>query len=189
MSWKIIPNLLTTLRVILIVPILAALLMTQNQLAFYLFIIAGISDCLDGLLARRFQWTSRYGAIIDPLADKLLLMSSFITLGYLGHLPYWLVAVVIGRDIWIVCGAFAYHFMIDHPDFSPSHLSKYNTFFQLLLIGLLLFHLSNPNLLSPQVLQFFILIVFIMSILSFIDYTWIWGRRAWRIKVEQANNL
>ena len=68
MSWKIIPNLLTTLRILLLAPIIGALLMRQYQVALYLFVIAGVSDCLDGLLARRFHWTSRYGAIADPFS-------------------------------------------------------------------------------------------------------------------------
>lgn len=188
MSWKIIPNLLTTLRILLLVPIIGALLMHQYQLALYLFVIAGVSDCLDGLLARRFHWTSRYGAIADPLADKLLLMSSFITLGYLGYIPYWLVAVVIGRDIWIICGAFAYYFMIAQPDFAPSQLSKYNTFFQILLVGLLLFDLSF-HAISSQVFQFLIQLIFVTSLLSFVDYTWVWGRQAWFIKMKKVDNL
>ncbi len=183
-SWKIIPNLLTTLRIVLLIPIIGALLMDEYQAAFYLFIIAGLSDCLDGLLARRFQWTSRYGAIIDPLADKLLLMSSFIALGYLGHIPLWLISVVIGRDIWIICGAFAYHFIIGQPEFAPSQLSKYNTFFQLLLIGILLFNLSIFPLPS-SLLQILMVLVFTTSILSFVDYTWVWGRRAWSVKAEK----
>lgn len=184
MSWKIIPNLLTTLRIVLLPPIIGALLTDRYQLALYLFMIAGLSDCLDGLLARRFQWTSRYGAIIDPLADKLLLVCSFITLGYLGHIPVWLVSIVIGRDIWILCGAFAYHFIIGQPDFAPSQLSKYNTFFQLLLIGGLLFSLSVSPL-PLFLLQLLMLLVFMTSLLSFVDYTWVWGRRAWLIKVEK----
>jgi cardiolipin synthase (CMP-forming) len=181
MSWKIIPNILTTLRILLLVPIVCALLAAHYSAAFYLFMIAGLSDCFDGLLARRFQWTSRYGAIADPIADKLLLMSSFITLSYIGYLPIWLIGIVISRDIWILTGAIAYHFLIREPDFVPSQISKFNTFFQILLIGTLLFDLGIFKV--PLILfQPLLFIVAFMSILSLIDYSWIWGLRAWRIK-------
>lgn len=185
MYWKMIPNLLTTLRILLLIPIISALLNGRYLLAFSLFVLAGLSDCLDGFLARRFQWTSHYGAMIDPLADKLLLMSSFITLGYLGHIPHWLITIVIGRDIWILCGAMAYHFFIGEPEFAPTQLSKFNTFFQILLIGLLLLHLSLIPI-SAQILHMLMLLVLVMSILSFTDYTWVWGRRAWVIKGQKA---
>ena len=181
MYWKIIPNILTTLRILLLGPIVYALLATHYTTAFYLFFIAGLSDCFDGLLARRYQWTSRYGAIADPIADKLLLMSSFITLGFLGHLPGWLITSVISRDIWILCGAIAYHFLIGEPDFVPSKISKFNTFFQILLIGCILLDISFFKV-SPFLLQPLLFTVAVMSILSFIDYSWIWGWRAWRIK-------
>lgn len=181
MSWKNIPNILTTLRILLIGPIGYALLTTHYAIAFYLFIIAGLSDCFDGLLARRFNWTSRYGAIIDPIADKLLLMSSFIILGFLNSLPLWLIAIVIGRDIWILCGAVAYHLVIGEPDFAPSQISKFNTFFQILLIGIMLLNLGIFKI-PAFTIQPLIYTVAIMSILSFIDYSCVWGLRAWRIR-------
>lgn len=181
MSWKNIPNILTTLRILFIFPIAYALLTTHYAVAFYLFIFAGLSDCLDGLLARRFHWTSRYGAITDPIADKLLLMSSFIILGFLGYLPVWLIAIVIGRDIWILCGAIAYHLLIGEPDFAPSQISKLNTFFQILLIGMILFSLGLFKI-PAFTLQPLTFTIAIMSILSFIDYSWVWGLRAWRTR-------
>jgi cardiolipin synthase len=184
MYWKIIPNLLTTLRVFLIIPTINALIAEQYLLAFGLFMVAGLSDCLDGFLARRFHWTSHFGAITDPLADKLLLMSSFTALGLLGHIPYWLLFVVIGRDIWILCGATAYHFFVGEPEFTPSQISKFNTFFQILFIGLLLFNLSFSKV-PVQVLETLGFLIFTLSILSFIDYTWIWGYRAWQIKCKR----
>lgn len=182
MSWKMIPNLLTTLRILLLIPIIYALLAAKYNLAFYLFLIAALSDCFDGLLARRFQWTSRYGAMADPIADKLLLMSSFITLAFLGNIPIWLVVIVISRDIGILCGATAYHFLVEkEPRFAPTQLSKFNTFFQILLIGMILLNLTFFKL-PEELFQYLIFIVSTMSILSFIDYSVIWGRRAWQIK-------
>lgn len=166
---------------VLLIPIIIALITGSYTIAFYLFIVAGVSDCLDGLLARRFGWTSRYGAIVDPLADKLLLISTFITLGYLGQIPTWLVSIVIGRDVWIITGAFAYHFFVGQLEFNPSQLSKYNTFFQILLVVLTVSNLSVLKI-SPFLLQRLIELIAVFSLLSFLDYTWIWGYRTWQVK-------
>ena len=122
------PNLITCMRFILIGPILWALLTKCYPLAFYLFLIAGLSDGLDGLLARFFDWTTPLGALLDPLADKLLLMGSFIVLAYLQQIPVWLTIMVIGRDIWIMGGALLYRYWVGPLDYKPVWISKLNTF-------------------------------------------------------------
>ena len=76
--------------------------------ALVLFAVAGFSDALDGFLAKHYHWESRLGSILDPLADKLLLVASFATLTWLGLIPYWLLWLVLGRDVLIVAGALAY---------------------------------------------------------------------------------
>ncbi len=80
------------------------LLQGQTQMAFVLFVIAGISDGVDGFLAKRYGWTTELGAYLDPLADKLLIVSIFVALGVKGALPSWLVIAVVSRDILIVTG-------------------------------------------------------------------------------------
>ncbi len=96
------PNFITLVRVIL-VPVVFWLLITgQTEVAFVLFIIAGISDAIDGYLAKTFGWQTELGAYLDPLADKLLIVSIFLALGVDGKLPLWLVIAVVSRDILIV---------------------------------------------------------------------------------------
>lgn len=167
------PNLITCMRFILIGPILWALLTKCYPLAFYLFLIAGLSDGLDGLLARFFDWTTPLGALLDPLADKLLLMGSFIVLAYLQQIPVWLTIMVIGRDIWIMGGALLYRYWVGPLDYKPVWISKLNTFFQLILVSLIIIKLTFfplPMQLIPCVIE----AVFVTSLLSFIQYTWVW---------------
>lgn len=172
------PNCITCLRFVLVVPILMAIFDQNYVAAFYLFFAAGISDALDGLLARLFGWTSRFGAAADPLADKILLMSSFIALGCVHQIPAWLVILVVVRDIWIMCGGVAYRFIIGPFDFKPSGISKINTFLQILLVLLLLIHLSFVVL--PVVLfKAFMIAIALTSTVSLIHYTWVWGGKAY----------
>ena len=100
-----IPNLITAFRFLLVPPVVLSLLNDRFGTALILFFIAGFSDALDGYLAKRNNWTSRIGALMDPLADKLLLVSCFVTLGWLGWIPVWLVALVVLRDLVIIGGA------------------------------------------------------------------------------------
>ena len=94
-----IPNLITVFRFLLVPPLVWLLLNDRFGAALVVFGVAGFSDGLDGFLAKRFHWTSRIGALLDPLADKLLLIASFVTLGWLGWIPVWLVVLVCLRDV------------------------------------------------------------------------------------------
>jgi cardiolipin synthase (CMP-forming) len=174
---RYLPNFITCVRFVLIVPILWALLKKFYLLAFYLFLIAGLSDGLDGLLARFFGWTTPLGALLDPLADKLLLMGSFVVLAYLQQIPFCLMAFVIGRDIWIMGGALVYRYWVGPLDYKPVWISKLNTFFQLILVTLLIVKLAFFDLPDPLVRRV-IEAVFVTTLLSLIQYTWIWTRQA-----------
>ncbi|WP_010598159.1 CDP-alcohol phosphatidyltransferase family protein [Rickettsiella massiliensis] len=174
---RYLPNLVTCIRFILIGPILWALLKKYYPLAFYLFLVAGLSDGLDGFLARFFGWTSQFGALIDPLADKLLLMSSFMVLAYLKQIPFWLMILVIGRDTWIMGGALIYRYCVGPLNYKPVWISKLNTFLQLVLVTLLLIKLAFYPL-PERLIDRLIEAVFITSLLSFIQYTWVWARQA-----------
>ena len=110
LAW--IPNAITVSRMLLIAPILWLILDDRYPAALLLFIIAALSDGLDGLLAKRYGWHSRLGALLDPAADKLLLAGMFVTLTIVDQIPPWLTAAVIARDLVIVGGATAYHFII-----------------------------------------------------------------------------
>ena len=100
-----IPNIISILRILLVIPVIWLLLTDDFPSALWLFAIAGVSDALDGFLAKRYGWQSELGSLLDPLADKILLVSCYVVLGWLLLLPAWLVATVILRDVMIVVGA------------------------------------------------------------------------------------
>ena len=146
MNLRDLPNLITLLRILLVPPV--ALLLVEGYFgwALVLFAAAGISDGIDGYLARRFGWRSRLGAFLDPFADKLLMLVCYLSLGWLGELPIWLVGAVIGRDILIVAGAAFYHYLVEHMEIRPSRLSKLNTVLQILLVVVVLMALAGAPL-------------------------------------------
>lgn len=177
MKLSYIPNLITCIRLLLIGPVLYSLMHAHYLQAFILFMIAGLTDALDGLLARLFGWTSRFGAIADPLADKLLLMSSFLALYALNLIPIWLMVAIVGRDLWILLGVLSYRCLIGQFQVDPSTISKINTFLQIFLVLMLLLNLSVftiPSILLTTCNY----AVLITSVGSFIHYTWVWSIRA-----------
>jgi cardiolipin synthase len=133
-----IPNLITLGRVILVPVVLWLLITGRNDLAFFGFLAAGISDAVDGFIAKRFHLQTELGAYLDPLADKLLLVSIFVTLGAEGELPSWLVIAVVSRDILIVT-AIVLSWLMGRPVvIRPFAVSKANTLAQILLAGTVL---------------------------------------------------
>jgi cardiolipin synthase len=145
--------------------------------ALALFCIAGFSDGVDGYLAKRFDWHTRLGALLDPVADKLLIAGTFITLAYTQDIPLWLAAVVILRDVVIVVGATAYNFLVRPVEGEPTRVSKLNTALQLLF---LLFVLSRAGFGWPEEISITVLgaSVLITVVISGVDYVWSWSRRA-----------
>jgi cardiolipin synthase (CMP-forming) len=136
------PNLITLGR-LLSVPV-AIWLVLSNEIAaaFWLFIIAGLSDAVDGFLAKHFDQRSHLGALLDPAADKALLVSMYVTLGLSNHLPTWLVILVVFRDVLIV-GGFLLVTALGHPmRWEPLLVSKVNTALQIALIGVVLAELG-----------------------------------------------
>lgn len=119
-----IPNLITGLRILLVAPFLWLLLKEHYGAALVLFAVAGVSDALDGFLAKYYGWTSELGGILDPIADKLLLLGAILALGWLHELPGWLVMLVLVRDALIVGGAISYHLMIARFQAAPLMISK-----------------------------------------------------------------
>jgi cardiolipin synthase (CMP-forming) len=173
-----IPNLITVFRFLLVPPLVWLLLNDRFAAALAVFVVAGFSDALDGYLAKRFQWSSHVGALLDPLADKLLLIASFVALGWLGWIPLWLVALVCARDLVIVTGAISYHFLIEHLTADPSLISKLNTLAQILLV--LAVMVNHIYTLPALWMDVFIYSVFVSTLWSGLDYVWTWSRKAWR---------
>jgi cardiolipin synthase len=172
-----IPNLICVVRIILVVPIVWNLLSGDFVTALVLIFVAGFSDGLDGFVAKQFRWRTRLGGILDPLADKLLLVSVIMTLTYLGLTPVWLACVVIGRDLIIVTGGTVYNFLIGPVEPDPSLISKLNTGFQLLYMLLVIWHQAFE---WPENIS--ILVsgagVFVTSVISGMDYVMRWSRKA-----------
>ena len=133
-----IPNFITFGRVISVPVIFWLLVSEQPQLAFFVFLAAGISDAVDGYLAKTFNWQTELGAYLDPMADKLLLVSIYIALGVKAELPLWLVIAVVSRDVLIVMGVLL-AWLLDQPvAIRPLAVSKANTAAQITLAALVL---------------------------------------------------
>jgi len=171
------PNLISLLRMVLVIPVVYLMEQREFGLALILFAIAGISDGLDGYLAKRNNWASRLGSILDPLADKLLLVSAYLVLAWLGELPVWLVIAVLVRDVIIILGVVVYHYLIGQFEMVPSWISKLNTFFQIMLVLVIVFSLGVYTL--PAILiDALVIVVIVTTLTSGIDYIWVWARRA-----------
>jgi cardiolipin synthase len=178
---KSLPNIISVLRILLVIPTVYFLYTEQYAYALLLFLIAGLSDGLDGYLARKFGWITRLGSFLDPMGDKLLMTACYFMLGYLAHLPVWLVALVIGRDVVIVLGALAYRVLVQDITMQPLLISKINTACQIFLVLLMIYDLSNipgaahvPAWASLSMIY----VVAVTTILSGISYIFIWAQRA-----------
>ncbi len=175
-----IPNLISIIRILLVIPVVSALLNYQFGLAMVLFAIAGISDALDGFLAKHYHWESRLGSILDPLADKLLLVASFATLTWLGLIPHWLLWLVFGRDIMIVTGGVAYHYLFGKFKLLPLWSSKINTLLQILLVFTIIVQ-HYADLALHRWIEIGVSLVVLSVIISGAEYMIVWGRRAWQL--------
>jgi cardiolipin synthase len=171
------PNVITVLRIFLVPPVVLALLDGQYAVAIGLFALAGISDGIDGFLARRYNWTSWWGSVLDPIADKLLQVSAYLTLAWLGHMPWWLVVAVVARDIIIVTGSFTYYAIFRHFEADPTWMSKWNTVFQILLVLLVMIHVGI-NTVPLWLLDGLMLVVFVTTVVSGTQYVTRWIRLA-----------
>lgn len=174
------PNLVTALRMLLVVPLCWLIDAGRYDGALLLAAIAAVSDALDGWLAKRFNWQSWIGGMLDPIADKLLLMAAFVGLAMRGDLPAWLAALVVGRDLAIVAGAVAYHNLVGRFDAAPSLLSKLTTVVQ---IGFVLFELMGLArwIAPPDALRTLAMAVVVaLTIGSGLHYIVVWSVRARR---------
>ena len=170
-----IPNLITLGRILLVPIVVWAIVSGQMRIAFILFVVAGVSDGIDGFLAKRFQMKSELGAYLDPLADKALIVSIYISLGIATALPIFLVILVVSRDIMIVT-AFLLSLLVGKPmPIRPLMVSKANTAAQIVLAVLVLAEQAfsfNVALAS----QLMIALVAILTLLSIAFYLAEWVR-------------
>jgi cardiolipin synthase len=172
-----IPNLISILRILLIVPIAAALLHDERLVALGLFFVAAVSDLLDGFIAKRFGWQSALGGVLDPAADKLLLATSFVVLAVMHLVPLWLMATAVARDLIIVGGALAYRLWLGPVEARPSNLSKLNTLCQALFI---LCVIARRQFSQPDAWVIVTLgaLTFLTTAVSGIDYVLRYGKAA-----------
>lgn len=181
MSLRWLPNAISLMRIALVAPILWCITEDRFVLALALFFVAGFSDGVDGWLAKRFGWGTRLGALLDPIADKLLVAGAFVTLMITGHIPAWLAGAVVARDVVIVGGAMLYSWLIEPVEGEPTRISKLNTALELLLI---LFVLSRAAYGWPDEITITVLgaAVLVTVVVSGIDYVWSWARRAREVR-------
>ena len=151
---------------------------------FVLFVIAAISDGLDGYLAKSFGWTSEAGKVLDPVADKLLLVSVFITLTLLGLVPVWLAATVVARDLVIGIGAAVYKWLFGPIDGQPSRASKVNTVMQICYVICVVASAATPAVPDAWVLALGAA-TFVTTFVSGADYTMIYIRKAVAVSRER----
>ncbi|MGS1093061.1 CDP-alcohol phosphatidyltransferase family protein [Aquamicrobium terrae] len=137
-----VPNLITILRLLLVPGVVLAMLQARWEWAFAGFLVAGVSDAVDGFIARQFNQRSQLGAYLDPIADKTLLVSVFVVLGYIGELPLWLVIAAVSRDGLIVCAVLLSTIIGNPVEMKPLLVSKVNTAVQILLACIVLAELA-----------------------------------------------
>ena len=177
MNLRQLPNAITCVRMLLVLPLVWGLHAGDYRTTLAIALVAGVSDALDGWLAKRFGWQTWLGGVLDPIADKLLLDASFIGLWMAGAIPGWLAALVVGRDVVIVAGATAYHFRVGKVEGNPTLLSKATTVVQILMVLALLVGLAWRPL--PAIASVGLTwSIAALTLASGIDYVVRWSLRA-----------
>ena len=165
------PNCLTLFRILTIPIFLEFLAYRFYWEALLVFAIGGFTDFFDGYLARRMNQQTALGAYLDPVADKLLVVSSFVMLGSIGGIPVWLTVLVVARDILIVLGfAIIYIFVDERLQVKPSLIGKWSTTLQLLTLAIALLMLHDPRLISGWVLDVFVAVSALATVVSGVQY-------------------
>ena len=167
------PNAITIARLLLVPVLILFLKQEQYGYALAVFLFAGISDALDGFIARRFGLITHLGAVLDPLADKLLLISAYVMLAWLGQVPFWLLLMVGFRDLFIIGGYLVVTSMLGPVQMRPSYLSKLNTVVQIGLVVALLMRESVGGI-PENVTGWLVWLVTATTVLSGAHYAWLW---------------
>jgi len=184
MALSQLPNAITALRILLVAPIAWLLWRGHYSGALALMAVAGVSDLVDGALARRYEWRSEFGAMLDPVADKLMVVILFVVLTVQGQLPLWLAVIVVARDGVILLGAGVYRWLFGEVSIAPTLISKVNTGVQVAVLLLVLFGLCGFGTLSRVTLAFADPLCFylaaLLGVVSGLDYVITWSLKAWR---------
>jgi cardiolipin synthase len=179
-SFKFLPNAISIGRMVLVAPLALFIVEGRYAAALLVLVVGGLSDGLDGFLAKQFDWRTRIGGLLDPAADKLLLVGAFVSLTYVGLVPLPLTLVVVGRDVTIVLGAICYQWLIAPVEAEPAAISKLNTACQLAMV---FFTLTSAAFSWPPQVSLTVLgaAVVFTSIVSGLTYVLRWSARAWRV--------
>ena len=172
-----VPNLLSVARLALIPVVAWQLAAEEYEIALPLFLAAALTDLADGYIARRFRFTSRLGAVLDPIADKLSMLVATLMLAWQSLIPLWLAIAIIGRDVVIVAGALAYRRLVGKIDIAPTLASKLNTVVEFAML-LAAMAAAAGWLQAPRVLEALFALTLATVLASGAQYVWIWGRKA-----------
>jgi cardiolipin synthase len=172
-----IPNALSVFRMLLVVPVALLLRQEKFQLTLAVFAFAAATDGLDGFLAKRCGWASELGKILDPLADKILLVGVFITLAMMDLVPIWLAATAVARDVVITAGALTYQCLYGYPHGKPTPVSKLNTLCQISYL-LLIVAASAIGTALPTATTVLGALVFVTTVVSGMDYVITYTQKA-----------
>lgn len=185
MKLQHLPNILCILRMLIVYPVGHRILTGQYPEVLVLVAIAAFTDALDGFLAKRFGWSSELGRLLDPLADKLLLVTTFVCLSVAGLAPWWLTAMVLLRDLVIAFGALTYRALFGELRGRPTLLSKANTFWQIVfclgVVAQAAFGVPSQELIVAAGA-----LAFVTTTVSGIDYVLIYSRRAAQVARSRA---
>lgn len=178
-------NAITLLRLCLVPVVLYQLMSGAFHWALWTFIAASVSDALDGLIARHFNQRTHIGAVLDPLADKLLILACVLGLTWIGLLPLWLAFLIVGRDFVIVTGAVSYRLAIGPYDMAPTFYGKACTFAQFFLILLVMADAAGYYD-QPAVTAGAIAVTAAFTLISGANYIWVWSRKAGEHSARRA---
>ncbi|HXV83338.1 MAG TPA: CDP-alcohol phosphatidyltransferase family protein [Candidatus Binatia bacterium] len=175
------PNFLTLIRILTIPFFLVYLSYHRYGAALIVFVIGGVTDFLDGLAARWMNQQTAVGAYLDPIADKLLVITSYIMLGLMDGIPEWLVVAVISRDVLILLGYGIIYFLVgERFPVKPSRIGKWSTMLQLLTLGVALLLLHDETILDRRLWNVLIAATLVMTMLSGLQYLYrglVWLQR------------
>ncbi len=179
------PNLITISRLLLTPYIVWLLLIESYFLGFIFFLLSGISDALDGFIAKRFNQKTLLGSYLDPIADKFLIVSAIVLLGYNGHVPIWLIIIIVSRDIAIF-GAVIISWMLGtNLRIEPLIISKINTFLQLFYIVMTFAVILNNEFLTELILSIHDVTTYLIAVSTILS--WLFYLRVWLINVNSVN--
>jgi cardiolipin synthase len=170
--WSHLPNGITVLRLLLVVPVVACLAGGSPRTALAVFGLAALTDALDGYLARRLGAVTRLGARLDPLADKCLLSGAYLALGLAGAAPWWLVGLILGRDLYILLGAGLLYAVTRRRDFPPSVWGKLSTLVQIVAAVTLMGRQAFPTLVPAALAAAVVWPAAAATLWSGAHYTW-----------------